>query len=159
MADARLRGQATVKAGRADAVAFLRTSIDDGLAWTQKQAVPRIVDGMMPYLVDDVMPRIIEGAMPEIRTRVLPVVIDDLSHDPRIRDLVQEQSRGMAGEAVQQMRTTTAAADDRVEAAFRRGRHGAAPAGGPAAESGDPPAAERPTPPPTDEATPPPDTG
>jgi hypothetical protein len=51
---------------------------------------------------------------------VLPVVIDDLTSDPRVRNLVVEQSRGVLGDAAAQVRTGTAEADDRVEAAVRR---------------------------------------
>jgi hypothetical protein len=90
---------------------------------------------------------------------VLPVVIDDLSHDPRIRDLVLEQSRGTAGEAAQQMRATTASADDRVEAAFRRTRHGPSQAAGPGSESVGEAGVEPPTEPPGDEARSKPDDG
>lgn len=134
-ADARQRGQDTVDTARADVGMSLRASVDDGIAWTVTQVVPKIVDDMMPYLVDQVMPRIIDGAMPQIRTQVLPVVIDDLAHDPRIRDLVLEQSQGAAGEAAQQVRATTADADDRVEAAYRRLRHGPSQAAGPGSEA------------------------
>lgn len=158
-ADARQRGKATVDTARADAAVSLRASVDDGIAWTVAHVVPRIVDDMMPYLVDDVMPRIIEGAMPQIRTRVLPVVIDDLSHDPRIRDLVLEQSRGTAGEAAQQVRATTADADDRVEAAYRRLRHGPSKAAGPGSESTGETGAEPPMAPPGGEAPSQPDDG
>jgi hypothetical protein len=158
-ADARQRGQATIDTARADAVMGLRTSVDDGIAWTLARVVPKIVDDMMPYLVDQVMPRIIEGAMPKIRTRVLPVVIDDLSHDPRIRDLVFEQSRGAAGAAAQQVRATTASADDRAEAAYRRMRHGPSQAAGPGSESTGEAGGEPPTAPPGDKAPSKPDDG
>jgi hypothetical protein len=118
--DARRRGAATVAAGRAEATALVQTTVADGLAWAQAQAVPQIVDGLVPHLVDEVVPRIIDGAMPEVRARVLPVVIEDLTHDPQIRDLMREQGRGMVGEAAEHLRTTSATADDRVESAFRR---------------------------------------
>ncbi|GEM_PF-3453199 len=119
VAAATKRGEATVAAGRADAAAFLQASVSDGIAWAQAQAVPQIVDGMVPHLVEDVVPRLIDGVMPEIRARVLPAVIDDLTHDPRLRELLLEQGRGAVGEATQRLRATTATADDRVESAFR----------------------------------------
>jgi hypothetical protein len=158
-ADARQRGQATVDTARVDVEVSLRAGVDDGIAWTVAQVVPRIVDDMMPYLVDHVMPQIIEGAMPQIRTRVRPVVMDDLSHDPRIRDLVLEQSRGMAGEAAQQVRATTADADDRVEAAYRRLRHGSSQAAGPGSESAGEAGSEPPAVPPAGNAPSRPDDG
>jgi hypothetical protein len=118
--EARRRGETAVAAGRADASAFLQANVADGIAWAQARAVPQIVDGLGPHLVDKVVPRLIDGAMPEIRSRVLPIVIEDLTKDPRVRDLVVEQGRGVVGEAAQQPRVTTATAHDRVESAFRR---------------------------------------
>ena len=133
VAEARKRGEATLAAGRADASAFVQANVTDGIAWAQAQAVPQIVDGLVPHLVDEVVPRLIDGALPEIRARVLPVVIDDLTNDPRVRDLVLEQGRSAVGEATHSLRSTTATADDRVESAFRRLVHG-------------PPAADQPPP-------------
>ncbi|HEY3007213.1 MAG TPA: hypothetical protein VGJ63_03995 [Micromonosporaceae bacterium] len=120
MADARRLGTDTLDAGRAEALAFVRSNVDDGVAWAQANVVPQIVDGLVPHLVDEVVPRIIEGVLPEIRTRVLPVVIGDLATDPRVRDLVVEQGRGVLGDVAEQVRTGTATADDQVEAAVRR---------------------------------------
>jgi hypothetical protein len=118
--EARRRGEAAVAAGRSDASAFLQAGVSDSIAWAQARVVPQIVDGLVPHLVDAVVPRLIEGAMPEIRTQVLPIVIEDLTKDPRVRELVLEQGRGVVGEAAQQLRATTATADDRIESAFRR---------------------------------------
>ena len=118
--DARLRGAATVAAGRADAAGFVQHTVSDGLAWAQARAVPQIVNGLVPQLVDEVVPRIIDGALPEIRERVLPVVIEDLTTDPQVRELVREQGLGVVGEAADHLRATTSTADDRIESAFRR---------------------------------------
>jgi hypothetical protein len=107
-AQARERGLATVAAGRREAVAFIQSTVDDVLLWAQAQAVPRIVDGLVPHLVDDVVPKIIDGVLPEIRARVLPVVIEDLATEPRIRELITEQSRTAVGEAAQQLRASSA---------------------------------------------------
>ena len=109
VADANARGRETIAAGRADAVLFVQSTVEESLAWVEASVVPRLLD----------------GALPQVRTNVLPVVIDDLTADPRVRDLVVEQSRGMLGEAADQLRTHAASADDRVESAFRRlvGRH------------------------------------
>ncbi len=50
---------------------------------------------------------------------------------PELRDLIMEQSRTVIGDAADQLRTSTASADDRVESAFRRmfpgSNHEAAP--------------------------------
>jgi len=120
LAEAERLGRTTVAASREDAVAFLRSTVDDGVSWAQVQVVPKIVDGLVPHLVAEVVPRIIDGAMPEIRGRVLPVVIDDLTTDPRVREMVTEQTRGVVGEATDSLRHSTATADDQIESAFRR---------------------------------------
>jgi hypothetical protein len=109
-----------VALGRSDASAFIQTNVADAIGWAQAKAVPQIVDGLVPHLVDEVVPRLIEGAMPEIRNRVLPIVIEDLTSDPQVRELVVEQGRGVVGEAAQQLRASTASADERLESAFRR---------------------------------------
>jgi hypothetical protein len=120
MLNARDAGRATIAAGREDAETFVRNSVADGISWAETQAVPRIVDSLVPHLVDSVVPRLIDGVMPEIRSKVLPAVVDDLADDPKIRELVMEQSRGVIGDAAEDVRTGAARADDRVEAAFRR---------------------------------------
>ncbi len=118
--EARLRGAAAVEGGRFDASVFLTESVDGGVGWAQREVVPPIVDGLVPHLVAKTLPQLIEGAMPEIRLRVLPAVVDDLTTDPKVRDLVAEQGRGMLGEAADELRTTAADADDRVESAVLR---------------------------------------
>src|SRR5215831_2731692 len=120
VSEARDRGAAAVAESRADATAFVQATVTDAIAWAQAQAIPQIVDGLVPHLVDSVVPRIIDGAMPEIRSRVLPVVIDDLTTDPRVREMAVEQGRGVVGEAAEHLRSTTANADDRLESSFRR---------------------------------------
>ena len=123
VADAEHTGRATMRVGRADAIAFLQSTIDDGIDWAELRVVPRIVDDLVPHLIDEVLPRIIDGAMPAIREQVLPTIIDDLATDPRIRDMVVEQSRGVLGEATENIREGTASADDRVESLARRLLH------------------------------------
>jgi len=130
--EARDRGRATVALGRLDALGLVRTTVDESLAWTQSQVVPRIVDDLVPHLVADTVPKIVDGIMPDIRERVLPILIEDLTNEPRLRELITEQSRTVVGEATEQLRASTASADDRVESAFRRlfpGSHGS-PTGG-----------------------------
>jgi hypothetical protein len=150
VSDAKRRGEASVAEGRAEASAFIQTSVTDGIAWAQSNVMPQIIDGMLPYLLNDVMPRVIDGVMPEIRKRVVPAVIDDLTHDPRLRDLLLEQSKGAVGEATQHLRATTANADDRLERAFRRRGRGQQPSGSDSDASTPKPGETRQ--PPTDEA-------
>jgi hypothetical protein len=120
MLDARRVGRDTINAGRQDAEAFVRASVADGMAWAEATAVPRIVDSLVPHLVDSVVPRLLDGVMPELRSTVLPAMVDDLTNDPKVRELVMEQSRDLIGEAAQNVRSATASADSRVEMAFRR---------------------------------------
>jgi hypothetical protein len=117
---ARLRGAATVGRGRAEAVTFLRGALVDSTGFAQREVVPGIVDDLVPHLVEQTLPRLIDGALPAIRAQVLPVVVDDLTNDPKVRDLVAEQGRGLIGEAAQELRDNTATADDRIESAFNR---------------------------------------
>jgi hypothetical protein len=119
-ARATVRGRASVAAGRADALVFVRRAVDDGLSWAEGQAVPHIVDALVPHLVAEVVPRIIDGTMPRIRAEVLPVVIGDLTADESVRDLVVTQGRGVIGDTAEQLRSSTAEADDRVESVIRR---------------------------------------
>ncbi|MFC7479260.1 hypothetical protein ACFQX7_03175 [Luedemannella flava] len=114
------RGRASLALGRADAIVFVRRTVDDGLRWAEGQAVPRIVDALVPHLVAEVVPRLIDGAIPQIRERVLPVVIEDLTADEGVRDLMVAQGRGVIGDTAEQLRESTAQADDRVESAIRR---------------------------------------
>jgi len=88
----------------------------------------------------------LEGTLPEIRATVMPAVIDDLTHSPQVRELMLEQGRGVVDQAAEHLRSSSAAADDRLESAFRRLVR--APAPGP---GDDEPTAETPvTEPPAD---------
>ena len=120
MLDARATGRATVAAGREDADTLVRASLADGMARAGTQAVTRIVDSLVPHLVDSVVPRLIEGALPEIRARVMPAVVDDLTNDPKVRDLVTEQSRAAVEDAVKHVYADVTKADSKVMKAFRR---------------------------------------
>ena len=113
------------------------TSIIDGtvggaVGWAQVNVVPQIVDDLVPHLISDVVPRLIDGALPEIKARVIPALIDDLTNDPRVRELILAQSRGVLGQVTEQLRTGTARADDRFEATAHRvfGRNDKSPGTG-----------------------------
>jgi hypothetical protein len=120
MANAGARGRDTIAASREAAARTLRGAMDDSIGWAEANVVPRVIDDLMPYLISSVVPRIIDGAMPQIREKVLPVVIDDMTRDPRVRELISEQGRGMVGDATEELRSTSATADDAVEASFRK---------------------------------------
>jgi hypothetical protein len=107
-----------VDAGRIEALTFVREGIDQGLAWVEKHAAPRVIDALVPHIAESVVPRLVDATMPLLRSRVLPVVIKDLTDDPLLRTLVLEQSRGAVSQATDQLRNATAHADDRVENLF-----------------------------------------
>ncbi len=114
------RGRESVAGRRADASGLVDTTVSGTVDWVQVNVMPQLIDGLVPYLVSDVVPRIIDGAMPEITARVIPALIEDMTNDPRIRELILAQSRGVLGQVTEQVRTGTARADDRFEAAAHR---------------------------------------
>ncbi|GAA2396084.1 hypothetical protein Cme02nite_56590 [Catellatospora methionotrophica] len=117
------RGHDTLVSSRAAASVALRDTVDESLTWVEKTIVPRMMDNLMPYLINSVVPRLVEGAIPEIRRKVIPVVIDDMTRDPRLQELITEQSRGVLANATDELRETSASADDRIESSFRRVFH------------------------------------
>lgn len=102
------KGARTIHIGRHDAELWLKSALDDGLAWAEKSVIPKVIDDMTPKL------------MTTIRQTIMPQVIDDLAKDSRIRSLIAEQSHGMVTEAAEELRDSSSKADDRVENAFRR---------------------------------------
>lgn len=119
-AGARRRGETTIVAARAEASAFVRSMLADGFAWAQYRAVPQLVNGLLPDLIERVAPQVINGIMPMVRARVLPALIEDIARDPRIRHLVIEEGRSAASGATDYLRTAAANADDRIERAVHR---------------------------------------
>jgi hypothetical protein len=89
-----------------------------------ESVAPRVIDGLLPHLERTVMPQLVEAAIPLVRERVIPVVIEDLTDSPLVKELVLEQSRGVASHTADQLRDATAKADDRVEDLFRGLVHG-----------------------------------
>lgn len=114
------RGAIAMSRSRRDAESALRGVMNSSVEWAEKRVVPKVVDDMMPYVVNTVVPQVIDGAMPQVREKVIPVIIDDLSRDPKVRKLITDQSQSVVGEAANELRETSEAADDRVEAAFNR---------------------------------------
>ena len=119
--DARRRGEVTVAAGRAEASALVRSTMAEGLAWAQEQALPQLVDGLVPHLVDDVMPRVmprlIDGALPEIRSRVVPAVVDELTNTGEVQEALRHHARGVIDETLAHLHR---GADNHLESAVRR---------------------------------------
>jgi hypothetical protein len=118
--EARARGNKTIRVGRLEARGWLNRTVDDSIRWAERTIIPRVVDDMTPHIVNHVVPKVLDGVMPHIRNRVVPVIIEDLSTDERIRALVAEQSHGMVTEATEELRETSARADDQLENSFRK---------------------------------------
>jgi len=118
--ETRARGDKTIRVGRLEAEGWLRTSMDESIRWAERTVIPRVVDDMTPHLVNHVVPKILDGVMPQIRARVVPVIIEDLATDERVHSLITEQSHSIVTEAAEELRETSARADDRVENSFRR---------------------------------------
>lgn len=79
----RERGSATVAAGRAELVAAVQSGVDDAVAW--------------------LLPRVLDRAMPQLRTQVLPVLIDEMTSDRRVRDLLAQQGRSLVDRAAEKL--------------------------------------------------------
>jgi len=88
--------------------------------YLEQQLIPAIVDGVTPHIVEKTVPRIITESMPLIRAEVVPAVLDDIVDDPRVRDLIREQSLGLVWDALESFRRMMARGDDLVERVVRR---------------------------------------
>jgi uncharacterized RDD family membrane protein YckC len=111
--------------------------IVEGLVpYLQEQVAPDLVDALMPKIRDEVAPELIEALMPrieeqiapqlvdslvpKIRTEVVPLILEDIIDDPRVRDLIREQSQGLLLDALESVRENLADADLLVERFGRR---------------------------------------
>ena len=86
----------------------------------QEQVAPDLIDALMPKIRDEVAPQLVDALMPKIRSEVVPLILDDIVDDPRVRDLIREQSQGLFLDALESVRENLADADVLVE---RFGRH------------------------------------
>lgn len=84
------------------------------------ELVPAVIDGVTPRLIETTAPQIVDGLMPHIRERVVPDILDDFVDDPRVRDLIREQSLGLLWDALELLRRGLARADDVVEGIGRK---------------------------------------
>ena len=64
--------------------------------YLERELVPAIVDELTPHIIEQTAPRVIDGVMPYIRAEIIPEVMDDFVEDPRVRDLIREQSSRVA---------------------------------------------------------------
>lgn len=112
----------SVLAGATPALAdeLLPRILEELQPYLEQQLVPEIVDGLVPHLNETVAPQLVDALMPKIRNEVVPQILDDIVDDPRVRDLIREQSQGMFLDALERIRTMMASADDVVENIVRR---------------------------------------
>ncbi len=88
--------------------------------YLEAELVPAVVDGVTPHIIDKAGPQIVAGLMPYIQAEVVPKILDEFVDDPRVRDLIREQSLGLLWDAVEALRAGLAKADDLVEHVLRR---------------------------------------
>ena len=88
--------------------------------YLENELVPAIVDELTPKIIEETAPRVIEGVMPYVRAQVIPEVMNDFVEDPRVRDLIREQSLGLLWDGLEVLRRGLAKADDLADAILRR---------------------------------------
>ncbi|MCZ3389088.1 MAG: RDD family protein [Actinomycetia bacterium] len=88
--------------------------------YLEAELVPAVVDGVTPHIIEKAGPQIVAGLMPFIHSEVVPRILDDFVDDPRVRDLIREQSLGLLWDALEVLRAGLAKADDLVEHIVRR---------------------------------------
>lgn len=86
----------------------------------ETDVAPRVVEAVMPMIETDIAPRIIDAVMPKIRAEIVPAILDDIVDDPKVRELIREQSHGLFLDAYEAIRQTLANGDLVVESAARR---------------------------------------
>lgn len=88
--------------------------------YLENELVPAIVDELTPHIIDETAPRIVAGVMPYVRAEVIPDVMDDFVSDPRVRDLIREQSLGLFWDGLEVLRRGLSHADDIADDIIRR---------------------------------------
>jgi uncharacterized RDD family membrane protein YckC len=84
------------------------------------QVAPDLVDALMPKIRDEMAPQLVESLLPQIRHDIVPQIMDDIVEDPRVRDLIREQSQGLFLDALEGFRSTLAGIDTLIEQIARR---------------------------------------
>lgn len=86
----------------------------------QEQVAPDLIDALMPKIRDEIAPQLVDSLLPKIRAEVVPLILDDIIDDPRVRDLIREQSQGLFLDALESIRENLADTDVLVERFGRR---------------------------------------
>jgi uncharacterized RDD family membrane protein YckC len=94
--------------------------LDSLMPRIRDEIAPQLVDSLMPKIQDEVAPQLVDALLPKIRTEVVPLILDDIIDDPRVRDLIREQSQGLFLDALESVRENLADADVLIERFGRR---------------------------------------
>ena len=84
------------------------------------ELLPRILSDLEPYLQQELAPDLVDALMPKIQAEVVPAILDEIVDDPRVRNLIREQSQGLFLDAIERLRTVAAKVDDATENFGRR---------------------------------------
>ena len=94
--------------------------VDALMPRVRDELAPQIVDALVPKISQEVAPKLVDALLPKIRTEVVPLILDDIVDDPRVRDLIREQSAGLFLDALESARRNLAGTDGHVEGFGRR---------------------------------------
>ncbi|MGB7981605.1 MAG: RDD family protein [Candidatus Nanopelagicales bacterium] len=86
----------------------------------EAEVAPQLVDALLPKIRDEMAPELVDALLPKIRAEVVPLILEDIVDDPRVRDLIREQSQGLFLDALESMRENMADVDNLVENVGRR---------------------------------------
>ena len=88
--------------------------------YLQQELAPDLVDALMPKIQAELAPQVVDALMPKIQSEVVPAILDEIVDDPRVRNLIREQSQGLFLDAIERLRTVAAKVDDTTENFGRR---------------------------------------
>lgn len=94
--------------------------VDGLMPKIQDQVAPELLEALMPRIENEVAPQLVDALMPKIRREVVPQILDDIVDDPRIRDLIREQSQGLFLDTLEGFRGKLADADNTVDSVGRK---------------------------------------
>jgi uncharacterized RDD family membrane protein YckC len=94
--------------------------VDALLPKIRDEVAPELIEALMPRIEQEIAPQLVDALLPKIRAEVVPLILDDIIEDPRVRDLIREQSQGLFLDGLESIRENLADADVLVE---RFGRH------------------------------------
>jgi uncharacterized RDD family membrane protein YckC len=94
--------------------------VDSLMPTIRDQVAPELIDALMPTIENEIAPALVDSLMPKIRREVVPQILDDIVDDPRIRDLIREQSQGLFLDTIEGFRGKLADTDSLVDRIARK---------------------------------------